>query len=283
MSTICMIFPIKSFSKFSLVCSVDCARASSLTSLHYCRITTLTTLDVSNNKIKKLNPKLGTLSMLKSLNCDDNELIAGSLETISKLTKLQTLNAGGNLLGKKVPPPKPPHKPQPQPDPLPNNMPLSLKTLKLNANYFSNVPSPIFMLTKLQKLDLSNNQLATLPPSIQNLQSLNELNLNNNVIVALPEEIGSLTKLKSLSLKQNHIQVLHPNQKFHPTTNPQPLPASLFTSTPLIDLNLHGNPMTSTQLNEFDGYSEFLERRAKTNTKNIYGGAMANLSVTGLE
>lgn len=247
------------------------------------QITTLTTLDISNNKIKKLNPKLGTLTMLKSLNCDDNALIAGSLDPISSLTKLQTLNAGGNELGKKVPPPKPPHKPQPQPDALPANMPVSLKVLKLNSNFFSTVPSPIFMLTKLQKLDLSNNQLATVPSTISKLQALNELNLNNNVIVALPEEIGFLRKLKSLSLKENHISVIHANEKFHPTRNPQPLPASLFTDTPLIDLNLHGNPMTSTQLNEFDGYSAFLERRQATNTKNIYGGAMANLSVTGLE
>lgn len=253
----------------------------------------MTTLDVSNNKLKKLNPKLSTLSLLKSLNCDDNELIAGGLEPLSKLTKLQTLNAGGNLLGKRVTttttkhihPPKhitQQHQ-QKQPDPLPQKMPLSLKTLKLNANFFSNVPRPIFLLTKLQKLDLSDNHLATLPPEITNLQTLNELNLNNNVIVALPEEIGTLKKLKSLSLKHNQIHVLHPNQKLDEVKNPQPLPASLFTDTPLIDLNLHGNPMTSTQLNEFEGYPEFLERRAKTKTKNLYGGAMANLSVTGLE
>lgn len=286
-NTTCTIFLIKSFSK----CMHDEApRFVALLNSHLSkynnnvhRITTLTTLDISNNKIKKLNPKLGTLTMLKSLNCDDNALIAGSLDPISSLTKLQTLNAGGNELGKKVPPPKPPHKPQPQPDALPANMPVSLKVLKLNSNFFSTVPSPIFMLTKLQKLDLSNNQLATVPSTISKLQALNELNLNNNVIVALPEEIGFLRKLKSLSLKENHISVIHANEKFHPTRNPQPLPATLFTDTPLIDLNLHGNPMTSTQLNEFDGYSAFLERRQATNTKNIYGGAMANLSVTGLE
>lgn len=172
---------------------------------------------------------------------------------------------------------------QPQPDPLPKNMPVSLKTLKLNANFLTNVPRPILLLTKLQKLDLSNNELAALPPDIQKLTCLTELNLNNNLLTALPQEIGSLVKLKSLSLKNNHIRVLHPNQKLNGTTNPQPLPATLFTETPLIDLNLHGNPMTSTQINEFEGYATFLERRQATNTKNIYGGAMANLSVTGLE
>lgn len=247
----------------------------------------MTTLDVSGNKLKTLSPKLGTFSVLKSLNCDDNELIAGSLQPVSKLTKLQTLSAGGNLLGKKVTIPlHPKHKTvqqKSQPDPLPQTLPVSLKTLKLNANYFSVIPPVIFMLTKLQKLDLSNNQLATVPPEICNLQSLNDLNLNSNVLVVLPEEIGSLKKLKTLSLKDNQIRVLYPNSKLDPVQNPQPLPASLFTDTPLIDLNLHGNPMTSTQLNEFDGFSKFLERRAATNTKNLFGGAMANLSVTGLE
>ena len=251
----------------------------SLTSL---RVTNLTTLDVSNNKLKTLSPKLGTLSLLKSFNCDDNELIAGSLEPVSKLSKLQSLSVGGNLLGKKVMT-NPSLSKQKQPDALPQKMPISLKTLKLNANYFSDVPRPILVLTKLQKLDLSDNQLAAVPPEIANLQSLNDLNLNNNVIVILPEEIGSLKKLKSLSLQNNHIRVLYPNTKLNAVHNPQPLPACLFTDTPLIDLNLHGNPMTSTQLNEFDGYSIFLDRRAATNTKNLFGGVMANLSVTGLE
>lgn len=223
--------------------------------------------------------------------------MAGSLDPISALSKLQTLNAGGNVLGKKISvythhhkhlphhkqqQQKPPE--QKQPPPLPNTLPTSLKTLKLSSNFLPTIPKPsIFTLVKLEKLDLSNNQIAAIPPEIQNLASLNELNLDNNLITALPEEMGKLKKLKSLSLRQNHIRVLHPNQKFNSSTNPQPIPASLFTNTLLIDLNLHNNPMTSTQLNEFDGYSTFLERRAATNTKNLYGGAMANLSVTGLE
>ena len=72
-----------------------------------------------------------------------------------------------------------------------------------------------------------------------------------------------------------------------PTTywhkNPQPLPKSLFENTPLIDLNLHSNPLSSTQLNEFDGYKKFLERREKVKTKDLYGGAMTNLDVCGLD
>lgn len=295
-STSSKICPIKSFSKSASCCVVRHSPPSFSQHTRPRRITTLTTLDVSNNKLKELNPKLGTLTSVKSLNCDDNELIAGSLEPVSKLTKLQTLNAGGNVLGKKITAAHPHHhkhlphkkhaqKPPPQqlPDPLPKKMPVSLKNLKLNSNFLELVPPPIFMLTKLQKLDLSHNLLAALPPEVMTLTSLNELNLNNNALVALPDQVGSLKKLKSLSLKHNQIRVVHKHQKLDPVKNPQPLPASLFKETPLIDLNLHGNPMTSTEINQFDGFSVFLERRAATNTKNIYGGAMANLSVTGLE
>ena len=240
-------------------------------------------------------------------------LAAGSLEPVSKLTKLQNLSVGGNQLGKPtteeqlVPRGEKlfgkevsktagrkllgqqqehhddgPTQKKKQPDPLPDYLPLSLKQLKLNANFFSSVPRVVWTLTNLQKLDLSQNHLAFLPTEIANLQALNELNLNDNLIVSLPEEIGLLSKLKSLSLKNNHIRVVGGSGSFS-ARNPQPLPASLFTNTPLIDLNLHGCPMTSTQLNTFDGYTTFLERREKTNTKNIYAGVMANLDVCGLE
>lgn len=107
-----------------------------------------------------------------------------------------------------------------------------------------------------------------------------ELNLDNNVIVSLPNEIGQLKKLKALSLKNNYIQVKSTNFS---ETNPQPLPASLFSDTLLIDLNLHGNKLTSTQLNEFEGFDTFLERRKKVKTKNLYGGALVDMSVCGLK
>lgn len=272
------------------------------------QITALKTLDLSKNNLKSLSPKLATLTSLKSLNCDENQLIAGSLSPIEALTKLQNLSLGGNRLGKPVvaepgkkvlpttiqhipggnrlgkPAGAKPGKAKANPAATLPTLPPSLKQLKLDANFFSSIPPQICSptLTKLEKLDLSNNQLAAIPSELcTSLVALNELNLDNNSIVALPEAIGSLPKLKSLSLKNNQIRVS--GSTTFSTTNPQPLPASLFTNTPLIDLNLHGNPMTSTQLNEFEGYADFLKRRQKVKTTALYGGAMTNLSVTGLE
>lgn len=259
-------------------------------------------MDLSNNQLSLLNPSISNLKQLKSLNLESNKLIPGSVAALSQLTNLQTLSLGSNMLGRPVgathnnnpaanvgkkivghlPHSNNPNSASMNHDPLPPSLPSKLKSLKLNANYLSNVPKPIFQLHKLDKLDLSNNQLASLPVELgQNLTNLTELILDDNSIVSLPESVGKLVKLKVLSLKRNHISAS--NTQWNDTINPQPLPASLFTDTPMIDLNLHENPMTSTQLNSMDGYSQFLERRKTVKTNALLGGALTNLDVCGLE
>lgn len=197
---------------------------------------------------------------------------------ISGLSKLQTLSVGRNNLGKPVAHNGPP---VPQPETLPP-LPPSLKQLTLDTNQLSTIPRPVLSskLVKLEKLDLSSNNLAAIPSEIANLVSLSELKVDNNCIVSLPEQIGQLKKLKVLSLKNNKIRV---TSTMFSAKNPQPLPKSLFTDTPLIDLNLHGNKMTNTQLNEFEGFAAFLERREKIKTKGLYGGALTDTDVCGLE
>ena len=223
-----------------------------------------------------MDPKFANLQKIKSLNLDQNKLTPGTLAPIAKLSNLQNLSVGGNLLG------KPTAQTKTTAAPLPETLPKSLKQLKLNANFLSSVPRSILSssLVKLEKLDMSSNQLASVPAEISNLKNLMELNLDDNTIVSLPEAVGSLLKLKVLSLRNNHISV-------HSTKwsdkNPQPLPETLFANTPLIDLNLHGNPMTNTQLNTFEGYDKFLERRQKVKTAAIVGGALTSLTVCGLE
>lgn len=240
------------------------------------RITKLRTLDVSTNDLKDLS-NLAVLSNLKTLNCDDNKLVAGSLAPISGLSKLQNLSIGGNQLGK--PATVAPRKPQPEPIPP---LPASLKQLKLDSNFFMSLPLQVVSvkLMKLEKLDLSRNNLAAIPVEIANLVGLSELNLDSNVIVSLPDQIGSLKNLKSLSIKHNKIGVLLGT--VHSKHNPQPLPKTLFVNTPVIDLNLHGNQITSTQLNDFDGFDEFLARRQKIKTKDLFGGALTDLDLCGL-
>jgi Leucine-rich repeat (LRR) protein len=259
-------------------------------------LTALRTLDVSRNKINDLK-NISELKELKSLNCDENSLVLGALVQISRLSKLQVLSLGKNRLeypaGVATFPTLPP----------------KMKQLKLHGNSFSGKNPNIFscviiLLTvsipstsppyrsaipkqicdptlSLEKLDLSSNNLASIPSEIGNLKALTELILDNNVLVSLPIEMGGLIKLKVLSLRNNHIHVANTNFS---SSNPQPIPSSIFEGTLLIDLNLHGNKLTSTQLNQFDGFSVFLERRKVVKTKNLFGGAMdGDLTLCGLK
>lgn len=237
-------------------------------------ISNLRTLDVSKNELTGLG-NLSSLVNLKTLHCDENKLPSGSLVGVTKL-KLQILTAGGNCLGKEyiaegenvlI-------------SPLPE-IPATIKQIKLDANDFSSFPSQLVSptLLKLEKLDISMNNLASIPSEISNLKQLLELNLDNNSIVSLPNEIAQLQKLKTLSLRSNNIRG---KGDFSPT-NPQPLPAALFLQTAVVNLNLHGNPMTNSELNNFDGFDVFLERRKNVKTKNLHGGAMTQLDTCGLE
>ena len=245
------------------------------------RITNLKTLDLSKNAFQTLSPKICLLVNLKSLNLEQNQLPSGSLVSIAKLSKLQSLSVGGNRLGRHAGSETRRLEPSSN-EAFPANLPSGLKQLKVDGNFLSSVPRPILSasLTKLEKLDLSSNHLATIPTEISNLVALVELNMDNNVIVSLPDEIGTLKKLKGLSLRGNCISVDSTNWS---SKNPQPLPKSLFADTPLIDLNLHGNPMTSTQLNSMEGYDTFLERRQKVKTSTLLGGGLTNMDVCGLE
>ena len=160
---------------------------------------------------------------------------------------------------------------------------VKMKTVKMDGNRLTMIPKAIYApnLTKLESLDLSRNQINIIPEDFcKNLVSLTSLNLDYNLISSLPKEIGLLTKLKSLSIENNKIVVLRTNFDH---TYPQPLPSELFKDTSLTDLNLKGNRMTNGQLNEFDGFESFMERRRKIKNKNIHGGALLDTTTCGLE
>jgi Leucine-rich repeat (LRR) protein len=239
-------------------------------------VTKLRTLDLSKNHLeraKHLPDRLGALTELKILNLDHNQLPAGSVhDAIAKLTKLQNLSLAGNQLGRRPTTTTTTS----SDDPLASSLPSSLKQLNLSGNFLTRIPRCVLScnLSKLEKLDLSSNQLTTVPDEIAFLsQSLQELRLDSNRIATLPNAMGQLIKLKSLSLRDNQISITTSEQQQQPC-----LPRSLFTDTALIDLNLHGNRLTNTQLNSLDGFQEFLDRRQKVKSK-----IMTNLDVCGLD
>ncbi|GAX10991.1 hypothetical protein FisN_2Lh521 [Fistulifera solaris] len=230
----------------------------------------LKTLDLSNNSLTRLDPKVAQLTKLKTLILDGNQLCATTLQPISELSQLQKLIVSQNDLGHlpRTNKTQPPKTAEPA-SALPHDLPTTLRELSLAQNRIVDIPPSVFVLEKLEKMDLSKNQLkGCLIASIGSLKNLTELLLDGNALTSLPESIGSLSKLKVLSLKDNALRG---------KVKPQALPAVLFTKTPVIDLNLHGNPMTNTELNEFEGFDQFLERRQKVKSKT-----MVNLSVCGL-
>jgi hypothetical protein len=105
-----------------------------------------------------------------------------------------------------------------------------LKTLLLQFNSLSSIPSDIGKLTDLLELALYRNELEALPAEIGQLVSLEKLWLNDNKLAALPPTIAGLTGLVSLGLFDNYLVQL---------------PAEIGLLTALETLDLSNNQLTS--------------------------------------
>jgi Leucine-rich repeat (LRR) protein len=166
-------------------------------------------------------------------------------------------------------------------------LPPSLKSLNLASNQWTRVPGTLLLrqydLPLLQVLNLSDNQLTILPDEMfAVVPLLQELRLDDNQLTCIPHAMGqTLKQLKILSVRNNQLQMT-PTATI-PTNNANkpraPLPASLFTDTALVDLNLHGNTKLShTLLSSMDGYDVFCERRRLVKQKT-----MSNMDNCGLD
>lgn len=81
---------------------------------------------------------------------------------------------------------------------------LKVKELRLNNNFFTEVPPRVYEIKQLRKLWLNNNQLTEIPeiPS-GHLQNLWFLNLQDNLLSSLPKSIQQLSNLRDLRLSGN--------------------------------------------------------------------------------
>ena len=84
----------------------------------------------------------------------------------------------------------------------------NLKSLKLDLNQISFIPSFIGELTHLETFTISSNLITYIPTSIQNLTSLKILNFANNKIERLPIEFGQLSALESLYMDGNYFMAI---------------------------------------------------------------------------
>ena len=80
----------------------------------------------------------------------------------------------------------------------------NLKSLKLDSNQISFIPSFIGDFPNLEIFSISNNLITYIPTSIKNLINLKILNFSNNKVQRLPIELGQLESLISLYFDGNY-------------------------------------------------------------------------------
>ncbi len=160
---------------------------TSLQSGDFSGLTSLQTLDLSNNKLG--GRSIGTDDP-DNVDVEDVDWLVVDLpsDIFNGLTSLQTLDLSKNFLQS-----------------LPSLSGLtSLQTLDLSKNFLQSLPS-LSGLTSLQTLDLSGNIFESLPSSsFSGLTSLQTLNLVDNELTGLPKGIfDGLTSLKKVPLMHN--------------------------------------------------------------------------------
>ncbi|XP_042325555.1 LOW QUALITY PROTEIN: leucine-rich repeat serine/threonine-protein kinase 2 [Sceloporus undulatus] len=139
------------------------------------------------------------LKELKILNISKNTISFLVENFLKECLKLETLNAGMNLL-----------------DTI-SDLPSNITTLKLSQNKFSNIPEAILLLPHLRSVDLSSNNIVSLPGPVHwKSSNLRELLLNHNEISILDfnEKPLSWSRLEKLHLSNNKLKEIPPQIGF---------------------------------------------------------------------
>ncbi|KJS03893.1 MAG: hypothetical protein VR73_16230 [Gammaproteobacteria bacterium BRH_c0] len=84
----------------------------------------------------------------------------------------------------------------------------SLKSLSLDRNNITSVPSDIRNLSLLQNISLAQNSIESLPGEISELSFLTEIDLSRNKFTELPKELFSCQRLKTVNLESNLIRYI---------------------------------------------------------------------------
>ena len=84
----------------------------------------------------------------------------------------------------------------------------NLKSLKLDYNQITFIPSFIGELLHLETFTISSNLISYMPTSIQNLTSLKTFNFSNNRIERLPIEFGQLAAMQTLYMDGNYLMAI---------------------------------------------------------------------------
>ncbi|RDY06543.1 Plant intracellular Ras-group-related LRR protein 4, partial [Mucuna pruriens] len=197
------------------------------------KLSSLVTLDLSENRIMTLPATIGGLSSLTRLDLHSNR-ISELPDSVGNLLSLLYLDLRGNQLTF-----------------LPASFSrlVRLEELDLSSNQLSALPDSIGSLVSLKVLNVETNDIDELPHSIGNCSSLRELRVDYNRLRALPEALGKIQSLEILSVRYNNIKQLPTTMSS--LTNLKELnvsfnelefvPESLCFATSLVKMNIGNN------------------------------------------
>ncbi|KZV22563.1 hypothetical protein F511_11537 [Dorcoceras hygrometricum] len=156
------------------------------------KLSTLTELYLSENRIMALPTSIADLSALMKLDVRGNQLI-NLPSSFGGMRNLTDVDLSANMLKS-----------------LPESFGslTSLINLDLSSNRFSSLPDVVGNLTSLKRLNLKTNVLEELPYTIGLCSSLVELRLDFNNLKALPEGTGQLEQLEILTFHYNRVKRL---------------------------------------------------------------------------
>ncbi|EPS73144.1 hypothetical protein M569_01614, partial [Genlisea aurea] len=223
------------------------------------KLSNLTSLDLSENRILVLPESVGELSSLKMLNLRANRI--GQLpESIGNLQSLLSLDLGGNQLKSLTP----------SIGGLAN-----LQDLDVSSNGVSQLPDTIGLLISLKKFDISTNDIEELPHTIGRCSSLKELRADYNRLKALPEAVGRIETLEILTVRYNNIRQLPTTmasltrlRELNISFNElESVPESLCFATTLVKLNISNNFADLKSLPRSIGNLEMLEELDMSNNQ----------------
>ncbi|KAF0932194.1 hypothetical protein E2562_008720 [Oryza meyeriana var. granulata] len=179
----------------------------SVEALNFSALTTLTSIDLSHNRLTGRIPRgITSLKELRALLLHNNQIWGSLLQpALPSLRKLRFLLLSNNLLSGSVPK---------EIGKLERLVSLNLSNNQLGGH----IPSEIWCLSKLIRLDLSNNNLighlansfvTNKPGKYNNKSSLSNLKVlalsRNHLTGPIPHELGDLVSLEYLNLSQNSL------------------------------------------------------------------------------
>ncbi|KAI4331348.1 hypothetical protein MLD38_029541 [Melastoma candidum] len=215
------------------------------------KLSSLLSLDLSENRLLVLPSVIGSLSSLTRLDLHGNR-ISELPESVGDILTLVYLDLSGNQMTKLL------HA---------FGRLVRLQELNLSSNKLSYLPECVGSLVSLKKLNIETNDLEELPHTIGQCTSLRELLADYNRLKALPEAVGKISTLEVLSVRYNNIKQL-------PTTMSslvnlreldvsfnelEAVPESLCFATTLVKMNVGNNFADLRALPRSIGNLELLE------------------------